>query len=144
MTYDIGYTCIPVFDLILKTNNYWTHTVLLKGEKPPHKQLKDITWRDQQDQELYLSWFSQIQDHANWTWKEKNIEKRPDSWRLPCTRRGERIVNNYMYNEIIKKKLFLDDVFIKITFSASPVLNALDEFHARIKVYFKLKFAQIN
>lgn len=44
----------------------------------------------------------------------------------------------------IKKKLFLDDVFIKITFSASPVLNALDEFHARIKVYFKLKFAKIN
>lgn len=49
-----------------------------------------------------------------------------------------------MYNEIIKKKLFLDDVFIKITFSASSVLNALDECHARIKVYFKLKFAKIN
>lgn len=54
------------------------------------------------------------------------------------------LTTTYMYNEIIKKKLFLDDVFIKITFSASPVLNALDEFHARIKVYFKLKFAKIN
>lgn len=76
--------------------------------------------------------------------KKRILKKRPDSWRPPCTRRGERPVNNYMYNEIIKKKLFLDDVFIKITFSASPVLNALDEFHARIKVYFKLKFAKIN
>lgn len=49
-----------------------------------------------------------------------------------------------MYNEIIKKKLFLDDVFIKIMFSVLLVLNVLDGFYVRIKVYFKLKFVKIN
>lgn len=49
-----------------------------------------------------------------------------------------------MYNEIIKKKLFLDDVFIKIMFSVLLVLNVLDEFYVRIKVYFKMKFVKIN
>lgn len=49
-----------------------------------------------------------------------------------------------MYNEIIKKKLFLDDVFIKIMFSVLLVLNVLDEFYVRIKEYFKLKFVKIN